>query len=262
MKRLLRRLWRLRFRWYALWLAGPALLRQIGRQKPEAFFVQVGANDGAMMDPLRKQVLSSRWRGLVIEPVPQLFAQLERNYAAAAGRVRAVNLAIATQDGELPFYHLADRPGLPSLPDWVAGLGSFRRDVVLKHADRIPQLERYLSEIQVPAVTWRTLCQRHGVERIDVLVTDTEGYDFEIIRQVDFTRHRPLLLIYEHHHFDDDTRKACHALLHANGYTLFEEGLDTWALHAEAGAELHALLSRATRRSRYAVPVNAGTAPT
>ena len=255
MKRLLRRLWGLRFRWHALWLAGPALLRQLAREHPQAFFVQVGANDGAMMDPLRKHVLSSRWRGLLIEPVPQLFARLKGNYAAAADRVRAVNLAIATEDGELPFFHLEDQPGLPPLPEWVAGLGSFRRDVVLKHAGRIPQFERYLSEIRVPCATWDSLCRGHGVDQIDVLVIDTEGYDFEIIRQIDFTRQRPLLLVYEHHHFDDDTRKACQALLQAHGYTLFEEVLDTWGLHADAGADFHKLLARATRRSRFATLV-------
>lgn len=245
----LRALW---YRWQVARLAGPALLRALARHQPDAFFVQVGANDGQMMDPLRKQVLKSRWRGLLIEPVPQLFEQLSRNYAAAGSRVRPVNVAVAAQEGRLPFYHLRAHPDLPPLPSWAQGLGSFRRDVILSHRNRLPDLDRYLTEIAVPSLTWTGLCEHYEVERIDLLVTDTEGYDFEIIRQIDFTRWRPALIVYEHHHFTPQTRADCQALLHAQGYRLFEEGLDTWALHAEAGRDLMPTLERGVRRSRYA----------
>lgn len=242
----------LRRRWDVARLAGPAVLRRFAREVPEAFIVQIGANDGQMMDPVFQLLRSNRWRGLVLEPVPHLFQTLQRNYAPMTPRVRAVNLAVATQSGELPFYHLVPRPGLPALPAWYEGLGSFRRDIVLKHADLIPQVERYLEEIRVPSLTWADLCAQNGVSQVDVLVTDTEGYDFEIIRQIDFRRWKPGLIVYEHHHFSPETRRACHALLKASGYRMFEELLDTWCLHTDMGPALQNGMDRAIRRSRFA----------
>ncbi|MGH8505188.1 MAG: FkbM family methyltransferase [Stenotrophobium sp.] len=245
----------LRGHWYLARMAGPAVLKAFARRYPEAFFIQVGANDGQMMDPLRKLVLASRWRGLAIEPVPQLFRSLQQNYAAVAQRVQPVNLAVATEAGELPFFHLGNQPGLAPLPEWANGLGSFRKDVILKHANRIQGFEHYLREIKVSSVTWDELCQRYQVQRIDLVVTDTEGYDFEIIRQIDFQRGKPGMIVYEHHHFSTQTRAECRALLQGQGYLQFEEGLDTWCVHPDAGADLMRLARRAIRRSRFATEV-------
>ncbi len=41
-----------------------------GRAYPDAQFIQVGANDGALHDPLRRELIRRNWRGIMIEPVP------------------------------------------------------------------------------------------------------------------------------------------------------------------------------------------------
>jgi len=211
-------------------LAGTHALSALARARPDAVFVQVGANDGRMMDPLRESILATRWRGLVVEPVPVFFERLRANYASLADRVQPVNAAVASQTGEATFYYLADDAAESPLPDWAAGLGSFRKDVILGHASRIPGIERYLREIRVPCLSWPDLCERYAVERPDLVLTDTEGYDYEILRQVDLQRQRPGLLVYEHHHFDAETDSQCTRHLKRHGYALFREGLDTWAI--------------------------------
>lgn len=241
--RALRRLYRRwRIRRAVAGLAGTHVLAELARARPDAVFVQVGANDGRMMDPLRKTVTASRWRGLVVEPVPDFYRRLKRTYGAFADRVRPVNAAIATDSGEAAFYHLRDLPDADPLPDWAAGLGSFRKDVILAHGDRIPGIERYLVEIRVPSLTWTALCEAYDIGRVDLVLTDTEGYDYEIVRQIDFDRHRPVVLIYEHHHFDADTDAACTGLLKGHGYSLFREGLDTWAIDNECADPRYARL--------------------
>ena len=59
------------------------------------------------------------------------------------------------------------------------------------------------------------------------VVVDAEGYDAEIIRAIDFDRHRPTLLVYEHYHLDAATRSATRSTVEAAGYTTIEEGFDT-----------------------------------
>jgi FkbM family methyltransferase len=215
-------------------LAGPKILAAFADQYPEAFFVEVGANDGEQHDHLRPFLTTRPWRGIMVEPVPYVFARLRGNYDGFDG-VILENVAIADQEGELPFYHLAqvsdrERDGLPQ---WYDGIGSFSREAVLNHASLVPGLEDRLVCVQVPAMTFESLCRKHGVERVDLLLVDTEGYDHEVLRNVDWNVHRPRLVVYEHYHLAPADRAAARAELVALGYEIKEEGFDTWCLLAD-----------------------------
>jgi hypothetical protein len=45
------------------------------------YFIGIGANDGVTHDPLYPFVRDFGWRGIMVEPIPEAFAALERNYA-------------------------------------------------------------------------------------------------------------------------------------------------------------------------------------
>jgi hypothetical protein len=53
-----------------------------------------------------------------------------------------------------------------------------------------------------------------------VLVIDTEGFDYQIIRQVDFKRIHPDIIVYEHKHLSRQDALACRQLLQKQGYAL------------------------------------------
>src|ERR1051325_7301028 len=59
-----------------------ALLADFATAVPDAFFVQIGANDGFTGDPLNHLITrpDTRWRGVLVEPVAHLFAQLAERY--------------------------------------------------------------------------------------------------------------------------------------------------------------------------------------
>ena len=76
-------------------LRGPKLIRRMARLYPKAFFIQVGANDGDQLDPLRTSVHCADWRGIMVEPVPYVFQKLKANNGHLARRVRLENVAIA-----------------------------------------------------------------------------------------------------------------------------------------------------------------------
>ena len=226
-------------------LAGPRLLRAFARSYPEAVFVEVGANDGEHHDQLRPLILAHPWRGLMVEPVPYIFERLADNYGAL-GRITLVNAAVADRDGELPFFHPRDvsESEREQLPPWYDGIGSFSREAVLGHRDRIPDIEERLVERQVPCMTFASLCRRHSLERLDLLLIDTEGFDWEVLRQVDLDGLRPRLIVYEHFHLDAGTRAAAREHLLAHGYETLEEGFDTFALDPTPADELTAVWGR------------------
>jgi FkbM family methyltransferase len=242
---------RLKFRRVQQRLAGPKLLRSFAQAYPEAFFVEIGSNDGEQHDHLQPLISSHPWSGIMVEPVPYVFERLRRNYGDAP-RVTLENAAIAERDGRLPFYHLghvedARREGLPQ---WYDAIGSFSRAAILRHVREIPDIEQRLVTTEVPSLTFESLCAKHGVDTIDLLLVDTEGYDYEILRSIDFATRRPRLVVYEHYHLPPDERAQCRARLERFGYETLEEGLDTFCLRVDA----HDRLTRQWRRLRPGVP--------
>jgi FkbM family methyltransferase len=218
-------------------LAGPQILEAFAERYPAAFFVEIGANDGEQHDHLRPIIASRPWRGIMVEPVPYVFARLHDNYGGFANIVLE-NSAIADRDGELPFYHLrqAEDPAAHGLPRWYDGIGSFSKEAVIGHAGLLPDLENRLTCISVPSITFSSLCRKHGVEHVDLLLVDTEGYDHEILRSIDWDSHRPRLVVYEHYHLSGMDRRQLRHDLVSLGYELKEEGFDTWCLRDEGDA--------------------------
>ena len=212
-------------------LAGPRLLRSFADVYPRAFFVEIGSNDGEQHDHLRPFIVSNPWRGIMVEPVPYVFERLRRNYEAY-GRIALENVAVGDADGRMPFYHLVEpSPGeLGSLPDWYDGVGSFSREAVAGHVTHIPDIEKRIVEREVSVVSFDTLCRRNHVPRVDLLLIDTEGHDWEILQSIDLARWRPRLVIYEHYHLSREARRAAREHLRQVGYETMEEGFDTFCL--------------------------------
>jgi FkbM family methyltransferase len=232
-------------------LAGPRLLRAFADCRPDAFFVEIGSNDGDHHDHLRPFILSRAWSGIMVEPVPYVFERLRRNYSSTP-RVILENAAVAGRDGDVPFYYLADADEEErlTLPDWYDGIGSLTREFVVGHGTKIADIERRIVCETVTALTFDSLCEKHGVSAVDLVVIDTEGYDWEILKSIDFARWHPELAVYEHFHLSEADREAAAAGMRSRGYDTMEEHFDTFCLAHDA----HPRLRRLWRRLRPALP--------
>ena len=56
-------------------------------------------------------------------------------------------------------------------------------------------------EIEAPSMTFNDLCDKYEIRHIDFLQIDTEGYDAEIIKSIDFTKIKIDTIKYEIWHF-------------------------------------------------------------
>jgi FkbM family methyltransferase len=187
------------------------LARRRGR---DVFFLQVGANDGLLDDPIHYLVRVYGWRGILMEPVAYLFDRLKANYSGVHGPI-FVNAALSEIDGSATFYRIRMADHLPA---WCVGLGSFRRDVILSIRNDVPDIESHIVEESIESISFRSLIDRYQPPRIDLVVIDTEGYDLEILRQIDLIRFRPDLIVYEHKHLTESDRRIAADLLTARGY--------------------------------------------
>ncbi len=201
-------------------------LADFAKGRRDVFFVQIGANDGKADDMLYPLVREHKWKGVLVEPVKYLFDRLVANYAETQGLVFE-NAALMDQDGSAVFYRLrqTDDP----LPDWYDKLGSFSREVVLSHKGAIPNIEDYLLEETVECVSFATLVARHKVRRIDMILVDTEGLDFEILKKIEFRHYHPKLIIYEQKHLSSEDKAEAVRLLKRNGYIVHPCGMNNVA---------------------------------
>ncbi len=73
--------------------------------------------------------------------------------------------------------------------------------------------------------------KRHQIQRVDLLVIDTEGFDYEAIRLAlqNGLPNLPRLIRYEHLHLSTADRRKCSELLAQHDYRLHRDGVDTIA---------------------------------
>lgn len=184
-------------------------------------FVQIGSNDGFVHDPLHAVVRAYGWSGVLVEPVPALFSRLQTNYAGVPG-LSFENAAIGLSDGQASLHVVEPRQGDPY---WVDQLASFERDTLLSHSDVLPALSERITEVRVDCLTLPSLVQRHALDTIDLLHVDVEGFDYEVLKQIEFAAPwAPAFVVYERQHFDAVTDRAADGLLRAAGYRL----VDIW----------------------------------
>jgi FkbM family methyltransferase len=202
-----------------------SILETFSSRKNNVFFIQIGSHDGRTNDPLYEFIMRDAWRGILIEPVPDAFNRLLQTYQDRNDLVFE-NVAISSNGDPKDFWRLKESD---TTPVWYGQLGSFDRQTILKHAYLIPDIEKLLYKEQVRCMTMDELLAAHHVTRVDLLHTDAEGYDYELIKSFDFSRFKPSIVLYEHIHLTDIHRAECLRYLSGLGYHVLEDGPDTIA---------------------------------
>jgi len=205
--------------------------------------VQIGAYVGqSPNDPLYEflhAALPSRPASVavLVEPVREYFEALHDAYRDLPG-VRLENVAIAEKEDDRDFYRLA--PGVDPTQhgqhEWLAQLGSLRADRMTDLFDR-HESDRQAKDFwhqhhtveKVHCWSFEQLLERHELNHVDLLQIDAEGYDYEILRSIDFERLRPRFVNYERVLLNED-EPACRRMLIDAGYVLFDWAKDTLAV--------------------------------
>jgi FkbM family methyltransferase len=209
------------------------ILQDYLKQTPEICFVQIGANDGATADPVTDLIRRYQLPGLLVEPQPRIFDRLVENYQDQK-QLRFENSAICDRDGTITFYAIREQE--PKLPMWCYQIANLDRDRMLsllsdqkKNLNLPADVESLIEAIEVPAMTFKTLLAKHQIERVDLLVLDTLGFDFEIIKSIPFDLMKPAIINFEHTFLSAEDQKACYQYLAHLGYSLIEVSVDAIA---------------------------------
>jgi FkbM family methyltransferase len=200
-------------------------------RSPDVFFVEIGAMDGVAFDPLYEAVLKHRWRGLLVEPLPDLFAQLTRTYAGREGIILE-NVAVAETAGTLTMTRVKPDAVVHGLvPSWAKGMSSLfdDRNGLAGHrisGEDFEKIRPHIVRETVRCDTLDNILRKHDVAKIDILQIDVEGYDYQVLKQVDFSRFQPTVIRMEWCNLPQEEKQSSRALLRRRGYRTAEVEFD------------------------------------
>lgn len=187
-----------------------------------------------MVDPLHKQVKRHRWPGLLLEPIPWHFNSLKNNYRDHDNLIFE-NTAIADSSGNREMYTVTpDSIARFHLPKWALGISSLFPDRNAIGGVECPvssykAIQPHVVRQAVSCCTLQEVLDRHRINHIDLLQIDAEGADYQILKQLDFTRFRPNIIHIEFALLPSPEQKACLALLEEHSYICYQEPRDLLA---------------------------------
>ncbi len=210
------------------------LARKVKNSVSKPFALQVGAMDGVFFDLLHPLLIEGGWEGLLIEPLPDMFALLQKTYASQP-QLKLINCAISDHSGALPLYRIDPEAVTKGfLPKEALGMTtSFSDRGFMGREDYAERFKAHMRKTEVPC---RSLLETIGdIPHIDVAVIDTEGSDWMIAQQLDIARFKTRLICIEYSNLRTDELKECCAHLSERGFALAlcEEDTENFLFYRE-----------------------------
>jgi FkbM family methyltransferase len=185
-------------------------------------FLQAGANDGLTLDPYREFILRPNFRGVLVEPAPYPFKQLQAGYRHKTG-LQYDDCLISYPPGEtVDFFTLAEG-FLAGRPDasQLSMLSSLSREQLSQALSGQEDCRPHIVRTQVTGRTVEQLMFKHGYTGFDCLFIDIEGYEPHVLLAMDYAVVRPKLIAFESLHLGS-ARDEVRAHLGRKGFQLFE----------------------------------------
>ena len=202
------------------------------KNKENGYFVDIGATGGLSNSNTYALEKYFNWKGICVEPNPKLraFQALESNRNCICE-----NLCIYNKTGMVDFVARGRKVEL-------SGIYADCSSATIKHMVE----DRNHDIIQVPAITLLELLDKHNAPKIiDYISIDTEGSEWEILKNFDFNKYIFLTLTIEHNYGDLNysndmnwnekekiKRDKIRDILTSNGYILDKKVVvDDWFVH-------------------------------
>jgi FkbM family methyltransferase len=181
-------------------------------RKADLTFLQIGAFDGEGDDDLRELIVRYRLRGVLVEPQPAAFARLQLTYRSQP-QVTLLQAAIAEREGVRDLYCQRGKSSMAA---------SFDRSHLLRHGIE----DDDIIARPVACHTVASALRAASLDQVDLLQIDAEGYDWPIIRAIDFQTVRPSILRFEYRNMAGREADVCLEFLAARGYRFVIEPRD------------------------------------
>lgn len=177
------------------------------KQKENGFFVDIGAHDGQDKSNSFFFEKYRNWSGICIEPGPNEFKALVNNRKSIN-----INCCVSNYEGESNFTYINGYSNM------LSGLTeNYDSQHLLRISRELKEFGGEQKEIKVPVRTLCSILEDHEAYEIDYCSIDTEGSEYEIIKEFDFSKFKIKTLSIENNYEDENIRNV----LFKNGYNFY-----------------------------------------
>jgi FkbM family methyltransferase len=162
----------------------------------DIYIIQVGSHIGNTSNDYLYNNINTKFKYIMIEPVPYLFNQLKENYKSY-NNITFLNIAISNFNGFIDLYIPSEKNNFTKLVSWASQLASTNKEHILTF---VP--ECIVEKICVKCKSLNSLIKEYNIKEIVYLYTDTEGHDYDILMDLDLLLIRPKNIIFENKHMD------------------------------------------------------------
>lgn len=157
-------------------------------------FVEAGANDGMSQSNTAYFERYLGWRGLLVEPLPDLASKCRKNRPdSIVEQCALVASGDARTTVEMTYCNLM------SLVD--GAWGSSQADLAhIERGQKYLRVGDVVRNASVPAANLSMLLERHGFNRVDLLSLDVEGYESQALLGLDLCKIAPKWILVEANH--------------------------------------------------------------
>lgn len=157
-------------------------------------FIEAGGFDGIYASNTYYLEKIKHWTGILIEPVPEYYEKCRK----IRKRSRVFNCALTEDSDATPFLHLDIKDSASS---------------IIKEQDG--------ECVKVKAEKLSDILDRTGISNIDFFSLDVEGFELEVLKGLDFTRHRPAFILVEA--LNQEMQDKLTRFLNSNKYSLIDQ---------------------------------------
>ena len=147
-------------------------------------FLEVGANDGVLSSNTFSLENAHNWRGILIEPLPDLYricrVARRRSYCVQAACVREARAGSTVEFVAMDDVSIVRGARLDGDDGWL---------------DRWRGRQQRV--IRVPARTLSSIIDESPFDTVDFMSIDVEGGEFELLAGLDLDRHAPGWMLVE-----------------------------------------------------------------
>jgi len=158
--------------------------------------VQIGANDGITSEEYGFQEFLTeldKFKLYLLEPLQKYYDCLKSSYGkfeSSDKLIQYLNYAITDNDGE---HYMVDLGGC-------------------SHISNEPSSDKIIGK------SWDSFVSEQKIIDIDLLMLDCEGYEYTILKSIDYNLISPKVIRYEYFHIPE--KEECDNMLIANGYSI------------------------------------------
>jgi len=182
--------------------------------------IQIGSHIGDTRNDLIFKEVNKTSKLILVEPVPYLFKKLKENYdKKEIDDIIYINKAVSSHVGNIELTIPSEKNDFSKFPFWASQLSSVNENHIKNHQSKGKITNLIVEKIKVPTTTLDKIIEDYNLKEIELIQTDTEGHDYDILFSYSF-KIKPKKILFEHKHLDLNLHEKLKEKLKSLSYKL------------------------------------------